>query len=165
MARGPRWTVAEDDVLMQHRDRGPSWEGYAQLLPSRSYNAIMARRKELGIAKARPGRLGGAQPKPWTPDEDRIILENLLRGPNWTGYATLLPDRSVSAIKKRRERLAREELPRAQRAAEANPAKWTPEDDEALVRLALRMTRQCGHPIGECAVRLAELLRARASAC
>lgn len=166
--RMPEWTPEEDAILREHAAKGPKWEGLRELLPKRTYNAICNRRQMLGIT-TRKHHGHNTKGRLWTPEEDAIIRANALRGPSWSGYKTLLPDRTPVAIKYRREKLGlafeRPGIPYggSQVKKPARHAEWTPEDDTALLRLALQMTRETGHPIGECAVRLSELMRARKS--
>lgn len=73
---GRAWTKAEDDVLRRHMPtHGPSWDGWARLLPGRTGTAIMARKKKLGVAGPRSKARDGGRPEPasWT-DEERVKL-------------------------------------------------------------------------------------------
>lgn len=54
------WTEREDAYLREHfTKRGPSWEGWATLLPGRTMWSIAKRAKSLGI----PGPRGGNRPR------------------------------------------------------------------------------------------------------
>ena len=53
------WTAAEDAIIRENAEMGPSWAGYKLLLPGRTYTAIMTRRRVLGVAFATPGRPRG----------------------------------------------------------------------------------------------------------
>ncbi len=54
---GPRthaaWTPEEEAILRAHADKGPSWNGWHDLVPRHTTSAIFNRRKKLGIAGAR----------------------------------------------------------------------------------------------------------------
>ena len=44
------WSAAEDAMLVAHyQERGPSWRGWADLLPGRSKKAIKTRASRLGL--------------------------------------------------------------------------------------------------------------------
>ena len=49
MPKPKPWTPTEDAIIRENADMGPSWEGYALLLPGRSKTAIMSRRQKLGV--------------------------------------------------------------------------------------------------------------------
>lgn len=59
MPKPKPWTPTEDAIIRENADMGPSWEGYALLLPGRSKTAIMSRRQKLGVQFTR----GGARDK------------------------------------------------------------------------------------------------------
>lgn len=47
-----RWTLLEDEmVAAYYRDRGPSWEGWSDVLPNRTYASIKERARRLGLHK------------------------------------------------------------------------------------------------------------------
>lgn len=101
MARG--WTPTEDAIIRENAEMGPSWEGYAILLPGRSKTAIMSRRQKLGVAFDR----GGARPatkrdkprrKPqrnpqadagtWTDEQSVTLVKCVLDMTRRTGHTT-----------------------------------------------------------------------------
>lgn len=122
--------------------------------------------------------------RPWTAAEDAAIREHgRRRGPNWPGWADLLPDRSPAAIRNRKSTLG---LTRGRAAGsadideaggpgtgaghvpapsdidEARPRAAAPWDEGqrlALVEAAVAVTAATGHTLGECAVELARLVR------
>lgn len=68
----PRWTPEEDAALAEHyREHGPSWDGWATLLPGRSVTALGRRACQLGLTDRR------RKPQTWTEDEERVLLSGV----------------------------------------------------------------------------------------
>lgn len=76
MPRQRSWTPAEDAIIRENAHLGPSWDGYALLLPHRSRASIEARRKRLGVAFAHSGRQKSKLPcsGPWTQEQDETLV-------------------------------------------------------------------------------------------
>lgn len=73
---GAKWTGAEDAILIENiAKHGPSWEGWAELLPGRSAGAIKSRKATLGATgvKAKPEDDGPAE---WTDEQRRLLVES-----------------------------------------------------------------------------------------
>lgn len=105
MPKQRHWTPAEDAIVRENAHLGPSWEGYALLLPGRTKAAIMARRKYLGVAfdshRGRPradGEWSKPKPKPepkplptgdpWTREQDEALLLCAKAMVEQTGHST-----------------------------------------------------------------------------
>lgn len=58
------WTPTEDAIIRENAAMGPSWEGYALLLPGRTQAAIMSRRQHLGVQFDRGGTREKAKRRP-----------------------------------------------------------------------------------------------------
>lgn len=95
MARA--WTPAEDAIIRENAAMGPSWEGYALLLPGRTQGAIMSRRQHLGVqlgGGARKGASRGKQktkrrPLPdtgWTQEQNEALVRGVQRMTEETGH-------------------------------------------------------------------------------
>ena len=57
MGKGKAWTAEEDEVIRKYFPvHGPGWPGFLDLLPGRSYDSIITRRKKLGIPGIRETR-------------------------------------------------------------------------------------------------------------
>lgn len=101
----------------------------------------------------------------WTEAEDRLIRENPGKGPSWEGWPALLPNRTPFSIQRRRQILGVQfdhcgrQGKAEEGAAPDGPNGWTGEQQEALLRCALDMTRATGHCIQECMVELARIVR------
>ncbi len=86
MGRGKAWTKEEDEILVNHRDHGPSWDGYRHVLPDRTESAITQRRKVLGIAFVQNARAYGPEmrvshPKPAPKPKQKLPTRT---GKPWT---------------------------------------------------------------------------------
>jgi hypothetical protein len=78
MAR--KWTPVEDAALAENMaEHPPSWEGWRELLPGRSFNAIKAR---MGEARRRE-----AHARPWTDAQRRSLLEHAVAMSRESGHA------------------------------------------------------------------------------
>jgi hypothetical protein len=124
-----KWTHDELAILTAHYAKmGPSWEGWADLLPRRSKVSIEHAAKRLHITKYRASPMGHmpdaknipATRGSWTEEELRILdREYPSHGHDWDGWSELLPGRSTAQIR----------LVATQRSW-CRP--WTPEDDLRL---------------------------------
>ena len=60
MSHNAAWTEAEDRALRSHYPtHGPSWEGWAEILPRRSEKAIRVRATRLGLTRTARAARGG----------------------------------------------------------------------------------------------------------
>ena len=128
MPGNSRWTEAEDELIREHADRDFSWNGWEGLLPGRTRSAIRQRRRKLGLADEAKSR-ARREAKPWTPEEDAVILAHPDKSQAWPGYAELLPGRSAQAIQVRRHRLDVKGAPQVRRPP-ANA--WTEAEDDVV---------------------------------
>ena len=89
------WTSSERELLRKlYPEHGPSWEGWAEVLPSHSINAIKI------MATAVIGVKSKRRKGSWTKAEDAKIKKLYPEhGPSWEGWAEVLPSRSLNAIK------------------------------------------------------------------
>lgn len=118
--KAPRWTDDEFKALAQHyREHGPDWDGWADLLPGRSSNAIrrMAARHGLESDEVRDLR--------YTDGEVMAIKKHYpLHGSAWDGWADVLPGRTQGSISSMAIKLC----------LRAPSSRWTTSDD-AVVKL------------------------------
>lgn len=90
MPKPKPWTPTEDAIIRENADMGPSWEGYALLLPGRTKAAIMVRRQKLGVQFEVGGaRKGNNQKKTrrtrhalpdtiWTDEENEALVRSVV---------------------------------------------------------------------------------------
>lgn len=103
-----RWTPEEDAVVLEHYPRrGMKWDGWDELLPRRSRNAIRVRAHSLGsgvdpdvimanCAAAGSASLGAHR---WTDDEVASLATWYpLYGAGWAGWGDVLPGLRVGDI-------------------------------------------------------------------
>lgn len=153
-----RWTPEEDETVRRHYPlHGPQWSGWDELLPGRSYSAIVSRAGRLGVALAPELRSlaisrglvgrGGL----WTPEEDALVAEHYpTRGPAWELWDELLPGRSRPAISRRAGMLGHT-YNRAPRR------KFTRAEKSRLLRLVLMASGAMGATPYDVAMELVEL--------
>lgn len=97
------WSIREDAIVAEHYpERGPSWAGWADVLPERTKNAIRGRAYALGIHYKR--YRGG---KVWTEDMDKIVLRGALRISRETGHSVLAVGNRICTLADRARRGAR----------------------------------------------------------
>lgn len=67
------WSAAEDAMLVAHYpERGPSWRGWADLLPGRSKKSIITRAGRLGVKAPRGAARGrSGRSELWKPSNVR----------------------------------------------------------------------------------------------
>jgi len=92
------WTPTEDAIIRENAAMGPSWEGYALLLPGRTQAAIMSRRQYLGVQFGNGGaRKGASRKKPrrkshalpdtsWTPQQNESLVRGVMEMTERTGH-------------------------------------------------------------------------------
>ena len=85
---GGRWAGWEDVEVCEHfPERGPHWDGWAEVLPTRTRRSIENRARTLGVRHdpvGRPrcdGRTGG-----WSAAEDTLLLRALADAARSTGH-------------------------------------------------------------------------------
>lgn len=78
-----RWTDEETAVLMKNRQFGPTWDGWARLLPGRTPTQIMSKRKQLGITFA-VGEKGAQEHRGWTAPQPREPKKARRKATPWT---------------------------------------------------------------------------------
>ena len=105
------WTPDEDDVIrVYYPTQGRLWSGWEYLMPDRSIRAIAQRASKLGVqvapqVKSRNCSVGRIESikkasLEWTESELDILRQHYARrGPSWSGWATLLPNRTKGAIR------------------------------------------------------------------
>ncbi|KZT24777.1 hypothetical protein NEOLEDRAFT_1066344 [Neolentinus lepideus HHB14362 ss-1] len=99
--RKGRWTAAEDAVLLDAvAMHGQNWSKVARHVDGRTDDQCAKRWRENldpGISR-----------EPWTPEEDRTLLEALkMHGQKWNTISTLLPGRASVHCRNRYSRLRR----------------------------------------------------------
>lgn len=91
MPKPKPWTPTEDAIIRENAAMGPSWEGYALLLPGRTQAAIMSRRQHLGVqfgaggarkgASRRQPRNNNKHPLPdteWTQQQNEALVRSVM---------------------------------------------------------------------------------------
>lgn len=94
--KNQRFTVEEDEILRRlvSSQKKLSWKEIAKNLPGRTANQCRDRYNQYLYTDV--------VAKPWTVDEDQIILEKYVQyGPHWVQIAKFLPGRSGVNIKNR----------------------------------------------------------------
>lgn len=134
MPRKAPWSPTEDAIIRENAEMGPSWEGYALLLPGRTQAAIMKRRQALGVSFKQPRAR-----KTTARDEG--------------GWGRSAKPAQKKPKPKAKQKPKRRELP-------PDDGSWTNEQIEQLVRCALTMTEWTGHSLRDCVFELARVVRA-----
>lgn len=92
------WTPTEDAIIRENAAMGPSWDGYALLLPGRTQAAIMSRRQHLGVQFGSGGaRKGCERRKPrkkhhalpdtnWTDEQNEALVRSVMEMTERTGH-------------------------------------------------------------------------------
>ena len=95
-----RWSEAEDRLIRENPGKGPSWEGWAALLPDRTEASIARRRQILGVQFEHSGRQcehrasadvqpqAEVEPTPqWTDEQVEALLDHSLAMVKATGHS------------------------------------------------------------------------------
>ena len=113
------WDGREDSLIREHYPvHGKGWDGWGELLPGRSLEAI----------SFRASRIGATRRPRWTAGEDRALRELAASGAD--DWASRLEGRSPEACLARAKALGI--VPKRSRAP-----RWTPEETRTLLVLSL----------------------------
>ncbi|GBG25594.1 Transcription factor MYB3R-5 [Hondaea fermentalgiana] len=123
---GAKWTNEQDEALRRsvEQHNGTGWKNIAKFVPGRDHVQCLQRWKKV----LRPGLVKG----PWTPEEDSHLLELIKEDPtmHWGNIAAKIKGRTA---KQCRERWGLNLDPNI------NHSKFTPEEDDLLMRLHEQM--------------------------
>ena len=158
---GRGWSAEEEQAL---RDNFPAhiktWDGWAKVLPNRTWPAITKRANTLGLHHDASASLH----TPWSEAED-AALEALWphhRG-SWEGWKAILPGRSYTAICSRgplvMERKRTEDECEAVEELKRYQADWTTEQTRELLQGLAAIARATGHTPAEVLQKGCELCR------
>ena len=109
-----RWTAEEDALVREHYpSHGATWEGWRELLPNRSLNAIRVHANGLGtlaskdvIAANNARAVESSTRHSWTEAEiAELATWYPLHGMSWRGWRDVLPGRGAAAIAKKAKAL------------------------------------------------------------
>ena len=120
--RSQRWTIDEENRLLNLRGQDLAWDEVQEAFPDQSLAALEARYKSAVEERKQQG------PVPWTPTEDEQLLRLVdEKDGEWRSVADELPGREPEAAQRRYERLITIFKPGLR--------PFTPEEDELLVKL------------------------------
>lgn len=144
------WTPDEDEVLrVYYPTRGSLWSGWAHLMPNRSIRAIEQRASKLGIqvapeVKSRNcsiGRIEGIKKASmeWTEGEIETLKQHYARrGPSWSCWASLLPNRTKGAIRSKANELG------ITKQHERKPIKFTEAESYRILKVTIKLASSMG---------------------
>lgn len=146
------YTDKEREIVARfYPKHGPSWEGWANLLPGRNTRSITKAASRLGIHPQRAM---------WTEAEDAKLQAHYPEhGPRWDGWPDILPGRDENAISRRASRLGIRKRPKARPCVSrsGSAGKWSREQDEYLLHQLAAIARRTGHNAYEVVERMNEL--------
>ena len=108
------WTAEEDALVREHYpSHGAQWEGWRELLPHRSLNAIRVRANGIGtrasrevIAANNARAVESSTRRCWTEAEvAELATWYPLRGTSWRGWRDVLPGRGATDIARKAKAL------------------------------------------------------------
>ena len=112
------WTTEEDNLLLDLRAQGRSWEDIAEAFSRRTPGAAEGRYYTL----KRKLSMQNEERIPWTPEEDKLLQDLRARGQPWKEISKAFPERTQQAVKIRYGRISKKQ--------------WTSKEDERLQELA-----------------------------
>lgn len=97
---GREWTDGELASLVKHyREHGPSWEGWADVLPGRSTSSIAVKASAMGLTKRKARR--------WTEGEERALLAMIVGASRELGRSPMSVIRHGEYLVRNADRLLR----------------------------------------------------------
>lgn len=96
---GSDWTTRQEGLLERYYpEKGPSWEGWAELMPGRTRQAISQHAHKMGLRCLYRG------PKSWTKAEDRLAVAMLAKVCMETGRTPIAVVRRLDWLIERNRR-------------------------------------------------------------
>ena len=123
--RAQRWTAGEEKRLLELRGEGKSWNELIEYFPGRTWRALQTKYSDLtGNPSALTRRV-----VPWTPEENKRVLELVEAGKSWNEIAEDLPGRTVRAIRQQYRHLTKGTL-----APKKVHKQYTAEEDKVIIK-------------------------------
>ena len=130
--RGQRWTYEEEQLLLNLRDQEMPWEEISTFFPERTLVALKMKHFQVKQSQSTAADKHG-KAKPWTDEENELLLALKKVHTPWADIARILPERSLQSIRSNYDSLIKNPpLSIPQRAV----PHYTAEDDELLLKLA-----------------------------
>ena len=150
---GRGWTADEDQALRDHfPTHGRAWDGWARVLPKRTWAGITKHASVLGIRHDESVSMG--YHTPWSAADD-AALEALwpYHTGTWDGWAVILPGRTYTSITNRaallQERRRQRDESDAAEELKRHKAAWTTDQTRELLRGFAALAKATGHTPAE----------------